>query len=187
MPFFFEIDERYRFSVEVLVDTGSLEQDMAGLFKKTIAVATRIGREYESMTAGEGKILGQERTHLIESLDTLFTHLVILFHRLKRNLPEERQVTEIIDFKVPLRVRYNKFVARGELSRDDLYSVRQFGRDYGERILSKIKDMLMQYKDGLNDREHRVEKFQKLYRLLDGILYNTLIMRYNIQNLLLDQ
>ena len=187
MPFFFEIDDRLRFSVEVLVDPGALEQDLSDLFKKTIAVATRIGRECESMSGGEGKILGQERTHLIESMDTLFTHLAILFHRLKRNLPEERRVTKNIVFKVPLGKRYNKFIARGALSRGDLHSVKQFSRDYGERILSRIKDMLMQYKDGLNDRDHRAEKFEQLYRVLDSILYNTLIMRYSMQNILLDQ
>jgi hypothetical protein len=186
MPFFFEINDSLGYTLEVLTDTGALDRDLTTLFKNAISNATLIGKKYENMAAGDRKILGQERTQLIESLDALFTSLVILHQRLSRSLPVKPDEQESRK-KVPLRVRYNKITASGALSTEDVKRVRRFSTEYNARVLDKLKEMLLRYKNALGSTDRQAERFSDLFRILDSILYETLIIRYSIQNLLVDQ
>ena len=68
MPFFCEIDHKLHFNIEIRVDSELLEQDLSQLFKNTIVTATNIKKNYDYCISKEGKILGQERIKLVESL-----------------------------------------------------------------------------------------------------------------------
>ena len=65
----------------------------------------------------EGRILGQERIQLIEALDNLFILLVILRIRLEKSLSTDISLTDELYYKVPIKIKVNKFAIHGKLKK----------------------------------------------------------------------
>jgi hypothetical protein len=188
MPIFFEVDTKLNFNIELMIDPLLKEMDLSQLFKNTITIATKIQKQYDVFMKKEGKILGQERTQLIEDLDSLFCFLVILHDRLKKNISIEDIYSNKVNYRVPIYVKFNKFVSQGKLRNDDLFSIENFSRGYEVLILNKIKELLLYYKNtrSTTGNNKSLEGFEELYRTFDEIFYNLIVMRYNLQNCLVD-
>ena len=135
----------------------------------------------------EGRILGQERIQLIEALDNLFVNLVTLRIRLEKSLSTDISLTDELYYKVPIKIKVNKFAIHGKLKKDDLFSIKNFSEGYEGLIFNKIKQMLMKYQDALKDKQLLVHKLEELYLIFDDILYNSIVMRYNLENCLIDK
>lgn len=184
MPLFCEIDSSLNFSIEIMIDSGLLKQPLSQLFKTTIVTATQINKEYAHFMTKEGKILGQERIQLVESLDSLFILLVILRIRLEKSLSVGVSLKEC---RAPIEMKFNKFVIQGKLERDDLYGIENFNVGYESLILEKIKELLVKYKQALQDNQVQIQKIEELYLTFDDVFYNSIAMRYNIENCLIDR
>lgn len=187
MPFFCEIDNKLNFNIEIMVDSELLEQDLSQLFKNTIVIATNINKQYDYFMSKEGKILGQERIQLVESLDNMFVLLVIMRIRLKKNISMDAALIKELNFKVPINVKYNKFTIQGKLTKDDLFEMQSFKKGYSVLIFNKIKEILIKYKSVLNGKGVLNDRLLELYRTFDGILYNSIVIRYKLENCLIDR
>jgi hypothetical protein len=187
MPFICDIDPELRFKIEVRLDSALLEQELAQLLKNTIAVATYIKKQYDHFMARVGKILGQERIKLVESLDNLFVYLVMMRIRLEKNVSIDSEAIKQPDIKVPIDVRHNKFTIQGKLKRDDLFGMQNFTKGYTVLIFDKIKNILVKYKKVLNGGGFRNDSLQELYCTFDDILYSAIVLRYNLEKCLIDR
>jgi hypothetical protein len=185
MPFFFEIDGGLNYTLEILVDPETLSQELSAAFKRVIETAASISQVYGAVVSKAGKILGQERTQLIEDLDGLFTRLVVLYAHFQRGGTERAR--DNLPLRVPIEVRRNKFLARGSLTDDDVKGVTSFIGEFNGRVVAKIKSMLVEYREAVADGTIDDGEYRSLFRTLDGILYDILILRYSIKSLLVDQ
>jgi len=78
-------------------------------------------------------------------------------------------------------------MAKGTLNSNDISGIVSFNEGYEGMILKKIKDLLLKYKYTLDSEEPSFDKYMDLYSIFDEIFYNTIIMRYGIENLLIDK
>ena len=120
MPFFCEIDHKLHFNIEIRVDSELLEQDLSQLFKNTIVTATNIKKHYDYFISKEGKILGQERIKLVESLDNIFIFLVIMRNRLEKNIQMDPNILKDLKFRVSNELKHGKFIMQGRLKKSDI-------------------------------------------------------------------
>jgi hypothetical protein len=187
MPFFFEIDPKLHFKIEVRLDSEFLEQELSQILKNTIVVATNIKKQYDHFIAKEGKILGQERIKLVESLDNLFILLVMMRMRLEKNISMEPASKKELNYKVPINFKPNKFTIQGKLAKDNLFGMQNFNKGFTDLIFNKIKDILIKYKSVSNGEGLLNKRLLELYRIFDDILYNSIVLRYNLENCVIDK
>jgi hypothetical protein len=179
------MDEGLNYNLELLIDPETLEQELSAAFKQVVATAAHIGQVHDAVISKTGKILGQERTQLIEDLDQLFIRLAVVYAHFTRVASDKALVD--LPLRVPIEMRTTKFVASGNLSEQDVNQVTSFTKDFNTRIVSRIKDMLVAYKQAVSDETVDDEEYRRLFRSLDGILYGILILRYTIKSLLIDR
>ena len=77
-------------------------------------------------------------------------------------------------------------MAKGTLNIDDISVVTSFNEGYEGVILKKIKDLLLKYKNTLDSGEPSFDEFMDIYSTFDGVFYNMILIRYGIENLLID-
>jgi len=187
MPFFCEIDDELNFTIEIIIDPDFLNANVADLFKKAITLSTNINNQYAGFIAREGRIRGQERTQLIEALDNLFILLVMLRLKFMDVLSPPVMREEDLLYKVPLSRKLNKLVATGKLNEKELFGIKNFNEGYEKLILNKIKKLLINYKNIINSQSSSSDDSEEMFLTFDDIFYNSIIIRYNLENLLLDR
>jgi hypothetical protein len=189
MPILFNVDKELNFQIEILIDPLLQEMDTRTLFRSIITIAKKIQLQYSTFIKEEGRILGLERTLLIENLDYLFVQLSVLRKKLKDHLISNNNILEEYQDKVFITYQFNKFSVIGKFRKEDLFSIENFKKDYEVLIRKKIKDLLVRYKYLRINRKNRkrlLNKVKEVYHTFDDILYNIVEMRYNLQNCLID-
>jgi hypothetical protein len=189
MPIFFEVDNKLNFQIELLIDPVLKEMDTRRLFRSIIAIAKKIQLQYAIFIKKEGKILGQERTQLIEQLDYLFAFLSVLRDKLRERFSSGSQIKLNYQDKVFINHQYNKFRVIGKFRKDDLFGIENFNKGYEVLIRKGIKELMVKYKDLKITRKNKkrlLNKAKDVYQSFDDILYNVIVMRYNLQNCLID-
>ena len=89
--------------------------------------------------------------------------------------------------RVTIDTKINKFILKGTLSTKDLTSLVNFNTGYNVLILKLIKDLLLKYKNTVDSEEKLLEEYKGLYNAFDEIFNNTILIRYALENLLLDK
>jgi hypothetical protein len=187
MPLFFNIDNRMRFTVQVMLGNDLDSQSLSQIIMRITTISKKIKQLYTGFMSKEGKIHGQERVQLVEGLDDLFYVLLVLRKKLTdRTPPDDLPINEtgrrvIVDMKI------NKFIAKGILNDNDLSSIVNFNKGYEDLILKEIKELLLKYKLTLESEKTAFDKYMDLYNKFDEIFYNTVLIRYGIENLIIDK
>jgi hypothetical protein len=161
-----------------------------GLSEVIIGVADiskKIKKLYTGFILKEGGIYGQGRVQLVESLDELFSMLLLLRKNLTDRTPKDISPTNGLNRRVIVETKINKFIAKGTLHSNDILRIRSFNGGYEVFILKEIKDLLLNYKDTLESEEPSLDKYIDLYSCFDEIFYNTILIRYGVENLLIDK
>jgi hypothetical protein len=174
--------------VEILFDSEILRHELPGLFRNTIGYASKINAQYEYFMNRDGKILGQERVKLLESLDNLFINLVMLRVRLEslhQTAGDSRSSNR--SSSVHIENRHNKVVISGRIVQEDLFGIKNFNSGYETLILDKIKTLLILYKNSIQGDTIQEHGFEKMYSMIDEIFYNIVAVRYNLENCLIDR
>ncbi len=188
MPLFCEIDKNLNFRVEILFDSEILRHELPGLFRNTIGYASKIKAQYEYFMARDGKIRGQERVQLLDSLDNLFINLVMLRIRLESVHQAGGGSRDAnYSYKVNIENRHNKVVVFGKIVQEDLFGIRNFSSDYETLILVKIKELLIMYRNSIQEGTIQEIGFGSMYSMIDDIFYSIVVVRYNLENCLIDR
>ena len=75
---------------------------------------------------------------------------------------------------------------QGRLKKSDISKIQNFNKGYSMLIFNKIKDILLEYRNVMNDKSIINERLTGLYHIFDDILYNSIIIRYKLENCLID-
>ena len=184
---FYEVSEDLKFLIEIMSDSFLSKLELAKGLKEAIATATGIANEYKAYIAKEGKIRGQERARMIENLDRFFTLLIILREKLQESKIRKHFSDKEFLYKVPIRVKGNKYVGYGTLQKKDVAAKYTFNSGYETLILWKLKGLLIYCYRTLNGQEIQEDNLQDMYLMFDDLFYNILVMRYKLRNLLIDR
>ena len=183
MPLFFQIQHPGKselgYRLDVLPENSGVENTKA-LLKETALMAGRVKKMHQAY-AGDGRLQGQERVDLVAGLDRLFIDLVEIRDRLLAGNGGGRE------HKVPIERHNNKYSSRGALLRSDLAGIPTFGEFYQQQVLAQLRDLLLKLQEngaatGTSSRPDR----ESAVRTVDDILYAILLVRYGVENLLLD-
>jgi hypothetical protein len=186
MPLFFDIDSKQRFSIEVMIGNELYTQSLSEVIARVTADSKRIKQLYTDFALKEGRIHGQGRVQIVEGLDELFGVLLFLRKSLIERAPREIASVNTVFHRVMIVIKMNKFVVKGTLDNRDLSNLVSFNTGYNVLILKEIKNLLIKCKNTLNSEELLLEKYKDLYNTFDEIFYNTILLRYAIENLLID-
>ena len=80
-------------------------------------------------------------------------------------------------------------MSRGRIREEDIAKIKNFLKGYELLIMSKIRELLLNFKHLMNsekDKKEAIKWFEELYETIDSLLYNLLVIRYNLQNCLID-
>jgi hypothetical protein len=187
MPLFFNVDNRLRFTVEVMIGNDLYAKSLSEIIAHVTAISKKIKQIYTVFISKEGRVHGQGRVQLVEGLDELFGVLLLLRKNLEERTPREVASANELEKKVMVETRINKFIATGVLQSNDIAGIASFNEDYDLLILKTIKDLLLKYKNTLDSEKPSHDKYIDLYTVFDEIFYNTIVMRYGVENLLIDK
>jgi hypothetical protein len=187
MPLFFNIDDKQRFHVEVMVGQDLYTKSLSEIIACVTADSKRIKQVYTDFKLKEGGIHGQGRVQLIEGLDDLFGVLLLLRQNLTERAP--REVSSIMKLvrRVTIDVKINKFMAKGTLVNNEISNLESFNAGYDVLVVKRIKDLLLKYKNTLNSEELLLDDYMDLYNTFAEIFHNIILIRYAVENLLLDK
>ncbi len=186
MPFFLEVDEQYSFSLQIIHDSQTVQLSSALLFKKAISSAISIKKIFENILEKDRKISGQKRPLLVESIDTLFTYLVLLKYKLLPSEAGKDGLRNTAEVRVPFRRKFNKFLASGKIEREDLQKISNFQQAFDTRILAKLKELLQKYNEAARNAPDSSNN-EELFSAFDEIFYQSILIRYSVENLMLDR
>jgi hypothetical protein len=187
MPLFFTIDNRMHFTVEVMLGNDLDSQSLSQIIMRITTISKKIKQLYTGFISKEGKIHGQERVQLVEGLDDLFYALLVLRKKLSDRTPSDDLPINEPGRRVIVDMKINKFIAKGILNGNDLSAIVNFNNGYEGLILKEIKELLLKYKHTLESEKTAFDKYIDLYNKFDEIFYNTILIRYGIENLLIDK
>jgi hypothetical protein len=187
MPLFFTLDNRQRFTVEVMLGKDLYTKNLSEIINLVTADSKKIKQLYNGFISKEGRIHGQGRVQLVEGLDELFGVLLLLRKNLNERTPEELLSTIQLNKRVSIEIRINKFIAKGTLNRNDILMIMNFNESYDVLILQKVKDLLLTCKNTLEAEEPSPGRYMELFNVFDGIFYHTIVLRYGVENLLIDR
>lgn len=187
MPLFFNIDNRLHFTVEVMFGNDLSSQRLSVIIRQVTTITKMIKQLYTGFISKMGRIHGQKRVQLVEMLDELFTVLLLLRENLKERTPQESSLKGELNMRVVVKTKINKFIVQGAMSSDDISRIESFNEGYEVLILQEVKDLLIKYKTTLDSEEASFDKYIDLYNDFDEVFYNTILMRYSVENLLIDK
>jgi hypothetical protein len=127
----------------------------------------------------DGRLIGQERFHLIELLDTAMNHLIVLRQRICRD--EEFSLLNFsADFKLNVIINGPRWSARGRLGKYAALKASSggvwFSRIRRERLKGLVELLGKSLADGFIDAKERTQ----LDRAIDRLVFSFIIMRNSI-------
>jgi hypothetical protein len=171
----------------VLLGNELDKKSLSEIIMRVTAILKKIKQLYTGFILKEGRIYGQGRVQLVEVLDELFSMLLLLRKNLSERTPKEISSTYELNRRVTVETKINKFIAKGTLNSNNISEIVSFNEGYDVLILKKIKNLLLKYKNTLDAEEPSFNKYTDLYSCFDEIFYNTILMRYGVENLLIDK
>ncbi|HEQ71524.1 MAG TPA: hypothetical protein ENN69_03465 [Spirochaetia bacterium] len=181
MPLYCDVnDTTYRFAIEAIPLTTNTGLDQYNLLKTVISTTSQIKDQYDHTMARYGKLIGQGRIGLLEQLDNLFINLLLLYENLKQSTRDQYLAFQKkFEFKVMIDNKNNKYYSSGIISERDVALPNNFGQAYNELIVGNIKRLLVRYKEVMNNPA-QAENLTDIYAIMDQVLYQFIILRYNV-------
>jgi len=181
MPIILNIDNKYKFDLEIIQENNILQKKDAELFEDIIKIASEIKQINTNFTIFQEKIIGQNRINYVSSLDKLFIHLTALQIHTQESFHTDFTETGY-DFKVPIFYKKQRIFSKGLLDEEKPIDLDTFDRMFDSMIILKIKELLVKFKEFITmDQKDCKDNLLSLYISFDDILYNILTVRQNIE------
>lgn len=182
MALIFDIDNRNRFSIEIVAEKELLDKKDSLLFENILNSMNRIKKMHQEYLTRLGKIIGQNRIDYVAALDNLFTYLTILRRRIEEKYAEICDIeSERESLRIPFVFNISRITAKGTLKSEDIINLNDFDELFKNMIVAKVKDLIVKYKDFSDPGKQNAEKISDLIKIFDRILYNILIIRHSIE------
>ncbi len=186
MIFLCEIDETSNtFNIELRLEPAQLQQNPADLLSRILLLSRDITETHLASIKKSGKIQGQDRIKIIEMLDSMFVNLAVF----RVFIMDEKKLNDNMNLKVPFEMKMNKFFARGNIDISVMKELKNFNDLYNQIINTNLIRLLSKFKN-INEMDTIKSLDDQTVidslGLLDDIFYHCLMLRYNINNCLIN-
>jgi len=165
------------------------EVNLGKCLTKSIAVYQSIDQEYKKAMANDGKIVGKERTDILEQIDLFMDMLILLW----RTLDEEKRREILIaignkqtGFHLNITEKNQLWEAEGTLNQIMVRPVKNFRDIYNNKLAPEIIDLLKKYGQATEDGVIDIEEINILKRGVKQVLYYTLFLRFQLEKCLIN-
>ncbi|MCS6971826.1 MAG: hypothetical protein N2Z22_10465 [Turneriella sp.] len=152
---------------------------------KAIALYQNIDREYKKAIGNDGKIVGKERTDILEQIDRFFNSVILLWKKLEmRNDNTIVVENKNTNFLMTINERNGLWESSGMVPHFFVRPVKNFQEIYQSKLTPEIVALLKRYaevvEDGIIDDDER----EDLKAAMRRVLYYTLFLRIQVEKLL---
>ncbi len=182
MALFFTISNKFRFNIEIVIDTEIFNKSNPQIVRDILNSVKKITKMQQEFNAARRKIIGQSRIDYIAALDNLFIHLVVLRRNLRQYQDNDAEEAESSEehYNVPLDFQTHRISSRGRLQQKDLVSVDNFSSSFNSKVLEKIRDLMVKYREFVASG-HSSQEIENIYKIFDEVFYNILLLRNHIE------
>ncbi len=156
---------------------------------KAVASYQSIDKEYKKAIANDGKIVGTERTDILEEIDLFLDLLIVLW----RQVDEEKRRDILIPlenkqsgFHMNIRERNQLWEAQGKLNQMMVRPVRNFRDIYNNRLAPEIIGLLKTYGEAAADGVIDINEIQDLKKGVRQVIYFTIFLRFQMEKCLIN-
>lgn len=188
----FETDRELNF-----VGNGSLTEvrsllekvNPAACLSSAVALYREIAAVYRDSLENDGKIIGKERTDLLEQVDFLLDVLILLWRTLADE-NEERIIISIQNrksgFGITINEKNNLWTASGQLNRFMTRTVKNFAEVFNNRLGPQIAALLGRYAEMTQAGSPGKGDVQIIRQDLKRVMYHVLFIRFQLESCLIN-
>lgn len=173
-----------RFKIEGSFEHNLGKYKLKDLFSSLIKESSEIKDAYLKAISNDGVIVGNERSEIISEVDDFFKQVVIFRQFINASL-RHRDPFEEIDFKVNLDFFASRFTATGYIKAIDIQVTINFAKWYDEKVVQGLKDLIETYRAACEDGVITVDEIVTLNEKIDEILYQLLVIRFQIEYMII--
>lgn len=159
---------------------GSPPREIAQILGDFVKAMHAVRSLYGKLIADDGKLIGQERFELTNSLDTALNHLILLRARFEGE-NDFSAINIKYDYRLNVRITGQKWSGHGLLGRYQKVNFKSFemwlSRVLKERLTELIQFYASAQADGIIDSRERIV----LNRAVDRLIFGIILVRLNIQ------
>ncbi len=162
---------------------------LANCISKAVGSYQNIDREYRKALANDGRIVGKERSDILEEVD-LFLDILLLMMRI---LDEERRKENVVlienkhsGFTMTIKERNYIWEAQGKLNVFMVRPVKNFRTIYNNKLAPQIIELLKNYGAALEDGVLDVNEMHTLKKDVRQVLYYGIFLRFQIEQCLVN-
>jgi hypothetical protein len=175
-----------RFKVEGFIDISPSKYKLKSLFEIIVKKAGDIKEVYTKTISNDGKIVGNERSMIISEIDTFFK-LLMMFRVYLNSSVEDYEALYEINNKVEIEFFASRFKCSGFIKSEESEVSRTFGSWYDKIMIEQLKMLVHSYKTACEDGIITVDELKSLNILLDEILYQLVVIRYQVEYMVISK
>lgn len=153
---------------------------------KAIGLFQNIDREYKKAVGNDGKIVGKERTDILEQVDRFLNGMILVWKKLE--MSNENIIiieNKNVKFQMTINERNGLWDASGVVPAFFTRPVKNFQEIYNNKLTPEIVSLLKGYAeataDGIIDDDER----EDLKKGMQRVLYYTFFLRTQVEKLLI--
>lgn len=177
--------------------SGSLGQAMRFLKENTLAVAIpksieafqEIDKQYRKAVANDGKIIGTERTDILDRVDLLMD-IMILAWKQTGNRGEECRIrveNKEKNFLFEITEANGLWKASGRLTPSMTRPAKNFNELYNARLAPEIIALLKTYREACADNVIDQNEKESLRHNIKQVIYYVLFLRFQLEKCLISE
>jgi len=166
------------FEVEKIIGDGGFALSIG----KLIGLYQNIDKAYKKAVGNDGRIIGAERTDILDQIDRFFNGLILIWKKLE----ETNAVTISIEnananFLFQITERNGVWEAHGKLAHFFVKPVKNFQEIYSNKLAPEIVALLKRYSEAVEDGViDDIEKMD-LKKGMKTVLYYSLFLRMQME------
>lgn len=165
------------------------ERTVPKCLTNAVSVYQTIDQEYKKAVGNDGKIIGKERTDLLEQIDLFLDMLIILWRALDEEKKREIEIAienKQSGFLITFGEKNNLWEANGRLSPVMARPVKNFRDIYNYKLAPQIVELLKRYSQATEDSVLDYQEIQDLKKGVKQVIYYTLFLRFQLEKCLIN-
>ena len=187
----FEVDRELN-----ITGRGSLINEMKGLEQLALGPCIQIAMSsfkeinelYLKAISNDGRIIGSERSDLIDSIDSFFDTLILAWMSLNPRNTENSILIENKkhNFRLLIEEKNKIWNVTGRITGIMITPVKNFREIYGSKLAPQIIELLQTYREAVADRVIDDTEKDALMKGIRQVLYYTLFLRLQLERCLIN-
>ncbi|MCP4132955.1 MAG: hypothetical protein GY754_18465 [bacterium] len=156
---------------------------LANTITKSIEAFRLIDKEYRKAMSNDGKIVGTERTDILDRIDLLLNMMILVWQNLETTSEESHICIENKEHNFTMEFFVNKVLwkAQGHLTPNMNRPVKNFHEIYSSKLAPQVISLLQTYKEACEDHIIDDDERASLRKGIKQVLYYVIFLRFQLE------